>query len=516
MRIGLGALVLAACGFPALPSLATSGDGPSDGTGGGDDATGDGNPTSADISVLTHHHDLSRDGLYIDPVLTKTAIQTMHRDTTFAPPTFTGHVFAQPLFVDGHGTAPDRLIIATEENVVYAVDAASGAMLWTKTLAPPVPQPSLGCGNINPLGITGTPVIEPTTGIMYIAAESTPDGGTTVQHRIYALSVADGSITAGWPIDLASVTSGQTGFNSIVQFQGGALALANGHVYVPYTSLFGDCGNYHGWVVAIPLADSTHPTAWSTTAHGGGVEGPNGIAVDGTSIFAATGNTAATSTWGGGEAIVRLGSDASFSGATTDYFAPTNWVNLDNADQDVGDSGVLLFSVGSVKYALALGKDEHAFILDRSNLGGIMTPVTEPIVSTATVQGSPAAFTDALGVHLVFAASGASCQSGSGKLTSLLVTATPQLTVTGSWCAAPGTNGHGSPIVTSSDGANDAVVWALGIGGDNKLYAFDGDTGAQLFVSTDVLPTLEAYQVPIAARGRIYVAGDGNIFMFRP
>lgn len=80
----------------------------------------------------------------------------MHRDTTFAPPTFTGHVFAQPLFVDGHGTEPDRLIIATEENVVYALDAASGAMLWTKTLAPPVPLASLPCGNINPLGITGT------------------------------------------------------------------------------------------------------------------------------------------------------------------------------------------------------------------------------------------------------------------------------------------------------------------------------------------------------------------------
>ena len=71
-----------------------------------------------------------------------------------------GPTYAQPLFVDAGGGGKDLVLVATEENQVYALNATSGAVVWQKKLGNNVATSSLPCGNINPLGITGTPVID--------------------------------------------------------------------------------------------------------------------------------------------------------------------------------------------------------------------------------------------------------------------------------------------------------------------------------------------------------------------
>ena len=111
------------------------------------------------------------------------------------------------------------------------------------------------CGNIDPYGVTGTPVIDPASRTLFLDALTTPDGGTTEKHLIFALSIDTGAVLPGWPVDVAAtVKSGTTRSPAAHQGERGALAVVNGTLYVPYGGLYGDCTPYYGWVVAVPPA----------------------------------------------------------------------------------------------------------------------------------------------------------------------------------------------------------------------------------------------------------------------
>jgi outer membrane protein assembly factor BamB len=110
--------------------------------------------------VLQFHNHANRDGFFVDSAITKTAaMTTLHKDTTFVG-TITGNVFATPLYVANGPGQKGAFYIATESNDVYALDEAAGSLLWHRTLGPPVSGSTLPCGNINPLGVTGTPAID--------------------------------------------------------------------------------------------------------------------------------------------------------------------------------------------------------------------------------------------------------------------------------------------------------------------------------------------------------------------
>ena len=76
-----------------------------------------------------------------------------------------GAVYGQPIVVGG------RIIAATENDTVYALDPASGAVLWKHHLGTPVPLSTLPCGNIDPLGITSTMAYDAATGSIFASAE---------------------------------------------------------------------------------------------------------------------------------------------------------------------------------------------------------------------------------------------------------------------------------------------------------------------------------------------------------
>jgi hypothetical protein len=88
--------------------------------------------------VLQHHANATRDGLYVDPLITQKAAAAMHLDKAFNA-ALPGPVYAQPLYVSNGPGGKPALIVATEKNVVLALDAASGAQIWTRTLGNPVP-----------------------------------------------------------------------------------------------------------------------------------------------------------------------------------------------------------------------------------------------------------------------------------------------------------------------------------------------------------------------------------------
>jgi len=100
--------------------------------------------------VLQHHANATRDGLYVDPLITQKSAAAMHLDKAFNA-ALPGPVYAQPLYVSNGPGGKPALIVATEKNVVLALDAASGTQIWTRTLGNPVPLNFLPCGNIDPL-----------------------------------------------------------------------------------------------------------------------------------------------------------------------------------------------------------------------------------------------------------------------------------------------------------------------------------------------------------------------------
>ena len=110
--------------------------------------------------VTQYHNHASRDGLYVAPALSKTAAAKLRLDASFRAK-MQGPTLAQPLYVEKGPQGKAAFIVATERNTVYAFDADSGDVLWqTPPLGEPVLLAALPCGNIDPLGITGTPFVD--------------------------------------------------------------------------------------------------------------------------------------------------------------------------------------------------------------------------------------------------------------------------------------------------------------------------------------------------------------------
>ena len=423
-----------------------------------------------------------------------------------------GNVYAQPLYIEGGPGGKAMIIAVTESNNVYALDAADGSVIWQRNVGPPVPLANLPCGDIDPLGITGTPVVDLPSRTLLFDAMTTPDSGTTKKHLIYSMNVDTGTTNSGWPVDVnATATSGSTVFTSVTQNERGALAVLSGNVYVPYGGHAGDCGIYYGWLVGVPLDNPANVMAWATPARGGGTWAVGGVASDGVNPFIATGNTFGASVWSGGEAIIRFQPGPVFSGLTNDYWSPTNWMRLDTNDTDLGGSGALIVDVPGAtpsQLVVSLGKDGNAYLLNRTNLGGVSVPVAQAHVSSSAIIQAAATYRTALGTYVVFC-------GNTTELSAFRISATNPPTITSVWTVSQ--SGRGSPFVTSTDGTNNAIVWGIGSEGDQRLHGFDGDTGAVVFSgggANELMAGTRRFNTGIAARGRIYVANDSKVYAF--
>src|SRR5581483_5265065 len=247
------------------------------------------------------------------------------------------------------------------------------------------------------------------------------------------------------------------GFSSTIQHQRAGLGLFNGIVYVPYSGHWGDCGTYHGWVVGIPVNNPAGLTAWATSAIGGGIWGHSGAASDGTNLFVTTGNTFNTlGVWGGGESITRLQAGPVWSGLTSDYWAPANWLTFDDQDKDLGSSGPVLVDVPGAtpsQLVVAMGKSGDAYVVDRNNLGGITAPVATAHVANDRIINAVVTYPTAQGPNVVF-------HSDGSLLGAFGITATNPPAIATRWNVT--LSGRGSPFVTSTDGTNNMIVWVAG------------------------------------------------------
>jgi polyvinyl alcohol dehydrogenase (cytochrome) len=272
-----------------------------------------------------------------------------------------GAVYGQPLVIG------DTVIAATEGDSVYALDRGSGRVRWRVNLGTPVPLSKLPCGDIDPLGITGTPVYDPATGLVYAVAET-----TRYRHMLAGIAVSSGKLrfTRNVPTPDGHPRADQ---------QRAALSLDRGRVYVAFGGLFGDCGPYRGSVVGVPasghgaVVSYRVPTAREAGiwAAGGPVVGPNGT------IYVAVGNGASTAPpWDHSDSVTALTPALNRIGA----FAPGTWPADNAADLDLGSSAPALLSDGQI---LTVGKRGIGYLLNAGHLTGVGSQLTQAPVCAA-------------------------------------------------------------------------------------------------------------------------------------
>jgi hypothetical protein len=171
---------------------------------------------------------------------------------------------------------------------------------------------------------------------------------------------------------------------------------------------------------------------------------------------------------------------------------------------------------GSGKLALVIGKTQTAYLLDLGTLNGSEGELAYlGGVSNDSVSGSMAAYTTPMGTYVAYRG-----DCNGGNLGAVQISPGSPPTLTQAFCVPQGGSGQfagASPIVTTSDGTNDYILWGLGAGqGDQILRAFNPDTGKLLFSSSPIADTIERWVSPIVVNGHLYVAGDSKIWAFEP
>src|SRR5262245_59080189 len=174
-------------------------------------------PTATAQDVLTYHNDNARTGQNLnEKILNLTNVSSSTFGRLFII-SVDGKVDAQPLYasavsIPGKGTH-NVLIIATEHDSVYALDADTGTVLWQVSLLKPGETTSddRGCGQVAPeIGVTATPVIDRhlrLQGTIYVVAMS-KDGTGNYFQRLHALNLLTGQEQFGGPVDIQAVFPG--------------------------------------------------------------------------------------------------------------------------------------------------------------------------------------------------------------------------------------------------------------------------------------------------------------------
>src|SRR5215472_6097322 len=450
---------------------------------------------SAQVSVLTYQYDASRAGANLqETALTPANVNVNQFGKLFSYPV-DGYVYAQPLYlpnvlIPGKGTH-NVVYVVTEHDSVYAYDADSvgdGTWLWAVNFLNPaagvtsVPASDTGCDQIVPeIGITGTPVIDPKSGTVYLVAMTKEKSGnnTNYVHRLHALDVGTGLERPGSPVVIQASTPG-TGDGGTVDTlipknykQRPGLLLLNGVVYTSWSSHC-DGGRYHGWVIGYDEQSLGQVSVYNSTPNGGlgsfwaGGAAPAADAAG--NIYVVTGNGSWDYATGGpdlGESYIKLASSGGLSVA--DYFTPYNQKALNDSDTDTGSAGVALLGdeAGSPTHPHLLagaGKEGRIYLLDRDQLGGYQASSDSQIV-----QSIPGAISGLFGNPAYFNKTVYFCGSGDG------VTAFPisnaQMTTKPASRSATQYGYPGCVPTISANGTSNGIVWTLETSG--TLHAYD-------------------------------------------
>jgi outer membrane protein assembly factor BamB len=425
---------------------------------------------------ITASNDSLRTGWYPDEAKLDPAIVGGGKFGQIFETPVQGQVYAQPLVADG------TLLVVTEKDWAYGLDPVTGAVKWEKKMGDPFPTSELhNCTDMEPdVGITGTPVIDPATGIAYLYSKNYTEPSKTVTWKLHALNMDDGEEAPGFPVTIggeAENLSPHPEFLAKNQLQRPGLLLMEGVVYAGFGSHC-DILPYQGWLVGVSTSTAEVRPMWATSPSGSAIwQGGGGLVSDGPGqILFTTGNSfvepappdSPTPSEDLGEAVGRVQIGPAGEATATDFFSPWNRQELDERDQDLGSSAPTAlpsqyFGTKAFPNLMVVGgKDRKIFILDRDHLGGQgqgpghKNDILGEIVNAHPVVGSMAVWPGEGGYVFV---------PGVGETGGLeILKYTPEGEMPKfeliHQTSNPLTWGSGSPIVTS-DGttAGSAVVW---------------------------------------------------------
>ena len=509
----------------------------------------------AQVNVTTYRNDLARDGQNLEEsLLTPSSVTPDQFGKLYMQPV-DGYIYAQPLYVSGvqiagcvftDGCVHNVVFVATQHDSVYAFDADSNAgvnasPLWHVSFINPaagittVSAPNdEHCTDINPeVGITGTPVIDLSTGTLYVVV-NTKENGAFFQ-RLHALDITSGAEKFGGPVVIqatvpgtgAGQAGGQVSFDPLRNGQRPGLLLVNGLIYITWASHC-DLGPYHGWMMAYDAHSLQQVAVWNASPNGSdaGVwqSGAAPAADSSGNVFLATGNgTFDLNTSGpdAGDTIAKIGLPGGGTFPILDYFTPYNQAFLSSTDTDLGAGGVMLFPdqpAGAAHQHLAIagGKQGTLYVVDRDNMGHFnASGDTQIVQSLPSIVGgmfaTPAFWNNTLYVGGVNDALQAfSFDGNSGLLSTSPVSSSPET------FHYPGT----TPSV-SADGTTGGLVWALEE--DNfpsaVLHVYDATNLSNELYNSSARPQDSPgpsvkFVVPTVANGKVYVGTATQLAVF--
>jgi outer membrane protein assembly factor BamB len=390
-------------------------------------------------------------------------------------PTLDGELYGEPLALG------NRVYAATEDDTVYALSAATGAIAWSTQLGTPVPAAVLPCSNIDPtVGITGTPVIDPARHEIFVVADELRNGKPA--HMLTGLNTATGQVELSQDVD----PPGQPPANLL---QRTGLTLDDGHVYFGFGGNAEDCGFYRGRLVGVPESGGT--ARFFTVAAGPGEDqgaiwmggGAPAVGANG-DLWVSTGNgSLATHGYDDTDGVLEI----SPSLHLVQYFAPANWRINNSDDLDMSTEPVLLPD-GQV---ILTGKNTIMYLLNGSHLGGIgkqeaqLGPVCTTNIDGGSADAGMTAYLPCLGSILAVKA------TSSPPALHLL------------WNSG---TGGGPPIVAGG------LVWTIAQSG--KLYGLDPATGKVRQQAAIGMPA-NHFPTPGIGAGLLLAPSARNVIAFR-
>jgi len=522
--------------------------------------------------VLSYHDDAARDGLNAQEyALTPTNVNTSSFGKLFSC-AVDGAIYAQPLWSANllvSGAAHNVVFVATQRDSLYAFDADASpcTLLWQVSLIDAahggtVAESSVpsgvdgylvgsGDGDVTPeVGVTGTPVIDSSSGTLYVVSKSVNATGAQplFYHRLHAIDIATGREKTGSPVTIAGSYPG-TGdggssvtFNPQTQNQRSGLALVNGVVYIAWAS-HEDTSPYYGWVMGYQYGTSgfTQTAVLNVTPNvqKGGIwmsgaapsmdEAGNLYLITGNGHFDANSLIPPSNDYG--DSLLELSVAAQPTNVTSafsvlGYFTPSDQANDAQNDIDFGSGGAAVLAdviagnpPTTTHLVMGGGKDGGFYLINRDQLGGYgdahawqKIQLGGPIYSTA------AFFNNSIYV-------GAADQ----RLTSYVLdtSQSPPQFVKQSLASSPG-GGFPWPGTTpaiSANGTANAIVWSVDSShyctnqssgcGPAVLHAYDATDLIELWNSSlasggaDAAGNAVKFVVPTVANGKVYVGTRG-------
>ncbi|HEY2467587.1 MAG TPA: IPT/TIG domain-containing protein [Terracidiphilus sp.] len=494
--------------------------------------------------VFTYHNDSARTGQNLQEYgLTTATVNSSTFGPLFSCPV-DGYVYSTPLYVANFnigGKTRNVVFIATENDSVYAFDADSPScvQLWKKSfLASGVTTVSsadvddANQGDIDPqIGITSTPVIDPSASIIYLTAytretvgSGCSSGSPCYIYRLHALDLATGTEKSGGPVAITAPN-----FNVQYHLQRPALLFNNGNVYVAFGS-HGDNNTWQGWLMAYNSTGLTQEWVWhSTNPASGNNEGSiwgsgNGPALDANgNIYVETANGVFDGIANFSDSVVKI----SPSGAMVDYFTPFDQGIMQQNDIDLGSSGPMILpdALGSSAHphlVIATGKVGVIYLLDQANLGKY-NPAANQDVGESTV-----------GFNTTDVTAGFFSQPAywNGNIYGAIVgDALRQYPISNGVVATLSSSQsintfsfRGTAPAVSASGTTNGIVWAVDFSGQQNgtplvLYAYDATDVSTLLYSSPssgsgAATAASKFTVPVVANGKVYVVGQSGFTVF--